>query len=198
MEYTSNLNLKLPSGTDKVRVSDLNSNFESLDGYVNGARQRLDIVEELADELRDDVNELLNGGGTGGGVTPASYIIKRSTKSINDTLWQIETWSDGFVRCWCEYKHSTDINFNLSMATGRYYANFVVFLPSVFSDYPLFISITPRTSFPVSCGVDQSSYNKDEFTLTLVNNYDGADKMSMIEKDMISFFIEVRGDGSVG
>ena len=54
MNYTPNLNLKKPAGTDPVLIDDLNDNMDILDQEVQDIREILDNLFVEEGELLDE------------------------------------------------------------------------------------------------------------------------------------------------
>ncbi len=194
MQYTENCSFKMPDGADKVSVKDLNDNFDSIDGYIGSNRTRLDIVETLCDELRDDVNELMSSGGTGGGgVTPAIYVLQDYEVTINYVKWHIRKWSNNYMECWCRVYPSNNISCDWKMTNNKYYGWFSVTFPDEFLTDPEFISVTPRTTYQVTCGVGGVAFDTKNLTISVIDNEQGNEEETELISSNCSFYIEMRG-----
>lgn len=120
MNYTSNYNLKKPSGSDKVNVSDFNNNFDTIDGIL-----------KTHEELQN------NQGGSSFPTQIKDFVTETGT--INS--WKYEKWDSGKVVCQRYYQpgsqtfYSTDTVFD--------YSSFNIVLPNLFATTPYGVTITP-------------------------------------------------------
>jgi hypothetical protein len=206
MKYTENYNFLLPDGTDKVNIENVNKNFSDIDGYlaenqtaitelnkqvVNGGKGTL--VYQVADNT-SRLDELEENGSTGG-VTPALYVKRATSETVDNITWHIEKWNDGYARCWCDVVVES-LNFSTVGATGNNIGFVLVPLPtSLFPRKPSFVSVSINVENSSGlCNANVTSLDEN-FVALVVHRTDDQPAVAM---NNVHFCIEVRGDVSLG
>lgn len=83
--YTTNLNLKKPATSDKVRIADFNNNFDTIDDAIGEVGST--SLKDMIDDVQGAVAIVANGD-THVAITSGQYVfVKNNTHGLSDGLY---------------------------------------------------------------------------------------------------------------
>lgn len=86
--YTTNLDLKKPAQSDKIRIADINNNMDTIDGAVGDIGER-SIAAQIGDV--EGALAIVSTGNVHGAITSGQYVYIKNHDTLDDGLYVATT-----------------------------------------------------------------------------------------------------------
>lgn len=86
--YTTNLDLKKPAQSDKIRIADINNNMDTIDGVVGDVGER-SIAAQIGDV--EGALAIVSTGNVHGAITSGQYVYIKNHDTLDDGLYVATT-----------------------------------------------------------------------------------------------------------